>query len=126
METGTLIAWLGNACLFAGVYLAGRKWRHAFGFTFVGDVLWLVESVNIGRLDWFLPCFVFAALAARNWYCWCKDANMADARPTDSQTRVAEQTRLRPDVAAAPQDEARTKPPVRGSRAWRPMREGSD
>lgn len=66
------MGWAGNVFLVAGLVLIGRKWRHAFGLTFVGEVLWLVESARIERLDMVVLCLVFAAIAAWNWFQWTR------------------------------------------------------
>jgi hypothetical protein len=70
MSVGQLLAWTGNVFLISGLYLAGRKWRHAMLLTVAGEILYTVESYRIGRPDFVFLCVVFTILTARNWWLW--------------------------------------------------------
>ncbi len=64
------MGWVANIFLLIGLVGLGKKWKHAFLFTAVGEVLWVVESVLIARWDMITLCAVFAVLALWNWVVW--------------------------------------------------------
>lgn len=58
--------------LILAMYLIGRKWRHAFLLTIIGEALWFVVGVQMGRTDIaFLP-IIFILIAGWNWIKWGK------------------------------------------------------
>lgn len=65
--------WLGNVLLISGLWMAGKKWRHAFLLTFLGEAIWTVEAFRIGRSDIIFLCVVFTVLAGWNWLAWGKE-----------------------------------------------------
>lgn len=118
MELGTVIGWLGNAALFAGVYLAGRKHRHAFGFYVLGDALWFWESCAIGRLDWAVPCVIFGLMAGWNWRKWCRDGDVVRSGASETETAIAPAAGLRCPVEEDTQDQTVPQPDLRIRRCW--------
>jgi nicotinamide riboside transporter PnuC len=64
------LGWIGNVFLISAMLLLGRKWRHAFLLTAVGEVIWCASSALIGRWDMISLCVLFAILAVRNWWVW--------------------------------------------------------
>jgi len=67
------IGWAGNIFLILGLFLIGRKWRHSFLLTSIGESLWLWESWRIEREDMVILCGVFLILALWNWWQWGRD-----------------------------------------------------
>lgn len=65
-----LIGWCGNIFLIIGLLGAGKKYKHAFGITLVGELAWLGESLRMNRVDMIFLCVVFSMLACLNWYWW--------------------------------------------------------
>ena len=68
-----IVGWIANVFLIVGLVLIGRKWKHAFVLTVVGEVLWTIESIRIGRPDMIFLCVVFAGLAGLNWWKWNRE-----------------------------------------------------
>ncbi len=83
------LGWLGNAVLLAGVWALGHRWRHAFLLTFVGEAIWCVACVPIGRWDMLFICAAFGLMALRNWWLWGREADgsraSADAPEADTE-----------------------------------------
>lgn len=67
-----VLGWSGNVVLITGLLLIGRRYRHAFAWTVAGEVIWLIESIRLARVDMAFLCLVFAAIAAYNWRLWVK------------------------------------------------------
>jgi hypothetical protein len=74
------LGWLANVFLIIGLFLIGRKWRHAFALTVVGEVLWCVVSWQLGRADMLSLCVIFACLAGWNWWSWQEAQPILQAR----------------------------------------------
>jgi hypothetical protein len=70
MITITILSWIGNACLIAGLYGIGNKWRPAFLLSIVGELAWIVTASV--RHDWALVsmCSIFGAMAVRSYIKW--------------------------------------------------------
>ena len=64
----SVMKWLGNAFLIAGLWKLGDGWRHAYWLTILGEVCYIVVSLNDFPLAFI--CGLFAVVSFRNWYIW--------------------------------------------------------
>jgi hypothetical protein len=67
-----LLGWIGNVLIVIGLWKIGDKWRHAFLFSIVGEIIWIIKSLYFKQYDLAFICVIFAALSARSWYKWNK------------------------------------------------------
>ena len=65
-----LISWIGNVFICAGLWHIGSKKRWAFLLSIVGEVFWIIYSVNNRLWSLAFICCVFAALALRKFFKW--------------------------------------------------------
>lgn len=65
-----LLGYPASALIFAGLYGLGNKWRGAFVFSFLGEVLWMCKSAYFGYWDLFIMCSAFTVLAVRGYIKW--------------------------------------------------------
>jgi hypothetical protein len=66
----SVLGWFANALIVVGLWKMGSKWRHAFLFTFVGELLWTAKAMSCQQWDLAAICVVFSVLAIRNWKLW--------------------------------------------------------
>lgn len=71
----SILGWIANLFVVAGLVTIGRKWPHAFAFTAVGEILWCVKAAKTRQWDILSICVVFAVVALFNWYQWTRGAS---------------------------------------------------
>lgn len=69
----SILTWLGNALIVAGLWGIGNHNRSAFLFSIAGESLWIAASYQ--RHDWalFSICWVFLVMAVRGYVLWGKE-----------------------------------------------------
>ncbi len=68
----TIMGWVGNAFLIAGLYTMSPKRRWPFLLSLAGDGVWLAVSVYRWSPDLMFLCSVFCGLAVYNYAKWGK------------------------------------------------------
>jgi hypothetical protein len=66
----TLISWIGNVFIVAGLWFVGGKKRWAWYFSMAGESLWIAFSLFSHLWSLAFICAVFLAMAIRNWIVW--------------------------------------------------------
>lgn len=69
------ISWLGNIFICLGLWYTGSKKRWAFLLSFLGETTWIIYSLKMHLWSLAFLCFVFSAIAVRNWFKWSKNEN---------------------------------------------------
>ena len=62
--------WIGNILIIIGLWSAGNKWKYAFVFSLVGELIWTGYAIYIELWSLAFVCFVFAIIAGRNIVKW--------------------------------------------------------
>ena len=62
--------WIGNVLIILGLWYIGEKKRFAFVFTAIGEILWVIYSLQSGLWSLAFITAVFTGLAIRNWLKW--------------------------------------------------------
>ena len=62
--------WIGNILIIVGLWSAGNKWKYAFMFSLIGEVIWVIYAIQIKLWSLAFVCSVFALIAARNLIKW--------------------------------------------------------
>ncbi len=64
--------WIGNILIIIGLWSAGNKWKYAFVFSLIGELIWVFYAVQIKLWSLAFVCAVFALIAGRNIIKWNK------------------------------------------------------
>ncbi len=64
--------WVANAILIVGTILVGRKWRHAFLLTALGNAIWFIIGWQTHAWALVFLCLAFVSLSLYNWLLWWK------------------------------------------------------
>jgi hypothetical protein len=64
------LGWFANALLIVGAILIGEKYRVAFLFTFLGEVLWTIRLLKSRQWDMIAICVIFGLIALKNFIFW--------------------------------------------------------
>lgn len=66
----SLLSWIGNVLIVAGLWYQGDKQWWAFVFSVLGETAWIIYSVSAHLWSLAFICCVFAGLAIRNLILW--------------------------------------------------------
>jgi hypothetical protein len=69
-----LISWVGNVFICLGLWHIGNKKRWAFLLSILGEMAWIIYSLQTRLWSLAFICCVFATLAARSWVKWGKSS----------------------------------------------------
>ena len=64
--------WIGNILIIIGLWSAGNKWKYAFLFSLIGELIWVIYAIKIELWSLAFVCVVFAFIAGRNVIKWNK------------------------------------------------------
>lgn len=62
--------WVGNIFIVLGLWLIGNKYRNAFILSIIGEVCWVIYSLQHTLFSLAFICSIFALLALRSYIKW--------------------------------------------------------
>ncbi len=66
----SLLSWLANIIIFAGLWYSGTKKWWACGLSVVGEIMWTVVAIYRDEWDLAIVCIAFAMVGVRNLFLW--------------------------------------------------------
>ena len=66
----TLLSWIGNVAIIAGLWFIAEKRRFALLFSMLGESLWIVYSIHSHLWSLAFICCIFLVMWIRSYIKW--------------------------------------------------------